>query len=405
MPMRFVLSFFLLIFSFPVWSVSVNWSGWTRLEAYYQHSDSHNYYGNYHFVLQPEIHVTDGLTVTGRLDLFPISSSLGDTSSYENKRQRGFVFIYGENSKQSKITDSPLFLRASQIYLDYEAEFFNIRLGRAPYHFGMGMIHSASQDPFQHWITVYNQVLLYLEYSKFYLQPMVFHRDRDKGTLLGAAQAGLVDETWKAEALYQYDFNTHSFLELFGEYEQDNWGLKSSFAYAFKRDVNVAAALEAFVDIPVKIPLQFELKVGGAMGDLSFHSNYNVALLYWNRLMKDNFQTPPPQQENVVSLEQPLLKEKPDPLPFQIAQGQIQKGIYISPRLLFSFFDDSLKVRPLGLFARDLQGGTFNYEFDLETGYQLDESLFFFSYRRSSLQEDGVSLCVIGSGRRQLLIL
>lgn len=360
--MKSFIFIFFFLFSCPVWSLSFDWSGWTRLESYYQNSSDHNYYGGYHFVLQPKIHVIDGLYVMSRMDI----SSLGESvfSSSEHYRQTGFVFIYGEDSKQRSIEVPRLFLKISQMYLDYSTEFFKIRLGRAPYHFGMGTIYSASQDPFQHWMSVYNQAALYLEHSQFYLQPLFLHQD--EGSLLGMAQAGLLNEKWQVEALFRYDFKDSSVVELFGQYEEEDWGVKSSLAYAIAEGTNMTMALEAFVQIPQAIPFQFEIKTGGAFGHLSFHPNYNVALLSWNRFITDPQSSATPKEESSTT-----------PSFFQIAQGQIQKGLYFSPRLLFSFLNDNLKIRPLGLLARDLDKEKFNYEFDLEGSYQLDESLFF----------------------------
>ena len=404
--MKSIAFLFFLLFAFPCWSLSLDWSGWTRMEAYYQNSDSHSYYGNYHFVLEPEIQVIDGLTVTGRLELFPFSPQKRDQkeasnlltgsasqaldvishprgslkknfSFSENYSQRGFVFIYGEDSKQTRIENPFLLLRASQLYLDYQAEFLKLRMGRAPYHFGLGASYSATQDPFRQWITVYNQAVLHLDYSPFYFQPMIFHKE--KGSLLGSAQAGLRNEQWKLEALFQYDFSSDSFLELFGQYEQENWGLKSSFAYALEEERNMTLALEGFMQVATKIPFQVEVKAGGALGHLSFHPHYNVALLYWNRFMEElPLQVSDSAEGKKVLLENKVPEHQDSGFSsFQIAQGQIQNGLYFSPRLLFSFLDDSLKIRPIGLLARDLKEKTMNYELDMEAVYQWEESLFF----------------------------
>lgn len=360
--MKFNIFLFVLFFSFPGWSLSFDWSGFTRMEGYYQNSSSHNYYGNYHFVLQPKIHIIDGLSVNSRLDLKPYGESPFAPS--KDHRQTGFVFIYGEKSKQKKIEFPPeLLLNVSQIYLDYETEFLKLRLGRAPYHFGMGTSYSATQDPFQHWISIYNQASLYFEYSSFYVQPSVLHQD--EGSILGVAQAGLLKEKWKVEALYQHDLKNNSLVELFGEYKQTNWGAKSSLAYAFAENTNMTMALEAFMQIPANIPIQFEVKTGGAFGASSFHPNYNVALLLWNRFI--TAQNPSSQ----------TTEEASSPSFFQIAQGQIQSGLYFSPRLLFSFLNDNLRIRPIALLARDSKEKIFNYEFDLEGSYKLDDSLFF----------------------------
>ena len=288
-------------------------------------------------------------------------------------RQTGLVFIYSENSSQKELELDSLFLKISQIYMDYETEFLNIRLGRAPYHFGMGITYSASQNPFQHWISRYNQAVVYLEYSQFYLQPVLLHQtQKNKDSLLAGAEVGFLNEDWKVEALYQYDFKDSSSLELFGKYEQSNWDIKSSFRYAFEQNTNMALALEASIDIPSSFPLKFEIKSGGAFGKFSFHPNYDVALLFWNRFMT---KTVNPPKTNPPQLNSPKKSESASFL--QVAESQITKGVYVSPRLLFSFFNETLEIRPLGLLARSFKEKKFYYELDLEGMYQLDESLFF----------------------------
>ena len=341
---------------FEAWSLSFDWSGFTRLEGYYQNSSDHNYYGDYHFVLQPKIHVVDGLSVIGRLDL----NSLGETlfSPSEAYRQTGLVLLYAENSKRKELDFKALFFTLSQIYLDYETEFFKIRLGRAPYHFGMGVSYFASQNPFQHWVSVYDQLSVYLEYAPFYLQPSLFYQKENSA--LGVLQAGLLKEDWELKALVQYDFKDHSLAELFGQYKKANWEIKSSVSYVFQEEINMAFALEASAKIPATIPVRFEIKTGGAFGDFLFHPNYDLALLFGNRYITE--------QNNLQNSDSAFV---------QIAQGQVQNSIYLSPRLLFSVLNDNLKIRPLLLLARGLDSKKFDYEFDLEGIYQLDESLFF----------------------------
>ena len=277
MSVKFFSFLFFLFFSLSSWSVSFDWSGWTRVESYYQNSSTHSYYSNYHFVLNPSIHVIDGLRVTGRLDLSLFGESFFPASL--NERQTGFVLIYSENSRQKNLQSHQLFLRPSQVYMDYQNEFLKIRLGRAPYHFGLGTTYSASQDPFQHWMSVYNQAALYFEYSRFYFQPTLLHHElNDKAA--SVLQAGILNEEWLLEALYQYDFKDDSFVEVFGKYEKLNWGLKSSVLYGFTENTNMLIALEAFIQAPFKVPFQIELKAGGAVGDSAFHPNYDLALLF-----------------------------------------------------------------------------------------------------------------------------
>ena len=378
-----ILSFFVFfLFSFNSWSLSFDWSGWTRVEGYYQNQPGHNYYGNYHFVLQPEIYVIDGLSVTGRLDLSSLAEPHFSSSSAE--RQTGFVFLYAENATQKKSASSRLFLRPSQIYIDYQDEFFKLRLGRAPYHFGMGITYSASEDPFQHWISAYNQAALHFEYAPFYLQPVFLHNEFSKSA--GVLQLGILNEEWKLEALYRHGFKNSSFVELFGHYEKRDWGVKSSFSYLFEKQTSLHASLEAFLQVAARIPFQLELKMGGAVGESLFHPNYNTALLFENRLLEKRESSSSQATSAKASDQASEAKSSPvaesgnqnsgeDPV-FQIAEGQIQKSLYVSPRLLFSFFEDRLQVRPILLLARNLDKKQYSYELDLEGMYQFGESLF-----------------------------
>lgn len=339
----------LIFFSFPAWSLYFNWSGWTRFESYYQHSEEEDYYGGYHLVLSPEIHVMDGLTLKSRLDL----KFFGDSSEARPLpfRQRGLILA--SSGKPQEWSWDKLFLNPSQIYVDYETELLTVRLGRAPYHFGLGTVYSASENPFHHWMSVYNQASVYLEYSQFYLQP-VFLNEQNRNRFL--IQAGWLHEDWGLEAFYQHDFEEDSLIQIYGKYEQPKWELKSSFSYLIKEKTNGALAVEASADLPESLPFKLELKAGGAVGEFVFHPNYDVSLLFWNRLISKGADS-----ESAL----------------QIAEGQIQKGLYFSPRLLFSFFDDNFKIRPITLLAHSFEKKAFHYELDLEAMYRLGENLFF----------------------------
>ena len=63
--------------------------------------------------------------------------------------------------------------------------------------------------------------------------------------------------------------------------------------------------------------------------------------------------------------------------PYQIAEGQIQKAIYFSPRAVFSFFEEVFQIEPLLLLAANLEDKKLIYEFDLQAKYQWDKNLFF----------------------------
>jgi len=354
--MSFRFFYFLIVFcvSLPAWSLSFNWSGWSRVESYYQNTkEEDNYYAGYHLVLKPKIHILDGLSLSSRLELKSLGESFFQSS--EVKQQSGVIFLYAENSEKRDLKFPDLYLGLSQIYMDYSNEFFRIRLGRAPYHFGMGITYSASTDPFQHWISIYNQMALYLEYSRFYFQPVILHKEGQG--IAALAQAGFSHVNWQLSALYQNDFKNTTFIEAFTSYKQSYWEVKASSSYFLLDEINMLWALEAFLQVPAKIPFEWAVKAGGAVGEASFHPNYGVALIFANRKIR----TQTPSSPNS---------------PFKIVEAYMPSGHYFSSELLFSFVQDQLKLKPLFLIFRDSQEKSFNYEFDLEMKYHWDKSLF-----------------------------
>ena len=364
-PLKILFCYFLLLFSsHSSWAVSFDWAGWARLDSYYQHEGG--YYGDFHFVLNSDIFITDNLSFKSRIDLFPFFEEKDLLENFQllksAYRQTGYVFLYKEEGKKRQSEFPLAFILPSQFYVDYQEEFFKVRLGRAPYHFGLGTTYSATNNPFEHWISLYNQMSLHVEYNSFYLQPAILHGPNldssVEGQFLLALQAGLLQPSWKVSALFQHSFQRDSFIELFGEYRKASWDLKASSSYAFKAGNHFSLALEGKMKLQIQVPIQLGLKAGGLRGDIAFHPNYDLALLFWNRWMSD--------------------KETSDSLyPYQIAEGQAQNGIYFSPRAVFSFLDEALQVQPLFLLAGSLEDDELYYEIDLETKYQWDENLFF----------------------------
>ena len=396
---------FFLFLSLPAGAVSLSWSGWSRFEAYYQHSDKPGYYGNYHFVLQPQIHLRDGLDFHSRFDLWPPhAGSAFKPVSLSPYKQTGFVFLYRDSYQENAIPSSQFLLSLSQFYIDYQNEFLKIRLGRAPYHFGLGTVYSAEENPFHHWISVYNQMAVHLEYSSLYFQPAILQKMNSSESnikiteeespaentvsnkpipalqeFLGVLQAGLLQKDWQVSLLGQYHFNREQyFASVYGAYKQTHWELKASSSYAFTDNTNFALALEGVMKFPLKIPLQLEIKAGAIAGELAFHPNYDLALLFGNRGMESQSAT----QDNQGGF-------------YQIARGKIQKSLYFSPRLVFSFFNERLKLKPLFLLAKNLEDKKINYELDLEGHYKFNDYMFF-SLTGGALYKQKISFALLG---------
>ena len=333
----------------------------------------------------PEIHITDGLGINLRADFLSDKPQRGQKTPPGINSQGGNLFVYGEDSQHKPLGWEPYFLPyVSQFYISWQEEFFKVRLGRAPYHFGMGLDYSATENPFQRWISVYNQALVYLKYDPFYLQPaLMFEGD----ALLGLIQAGLQREKWEAEALFRYDFDQKApFVSGFGRYERETWEIKASAGYLFEGSNNINGALAWGMDIPADFSVRVGLSAGGALGNLKLHPNHNPALILWNRFMeapdKPTGALPPGHASQPSSL-------KPAPEEGQTAEvsklfykplapvARLSKGAYARAHAQFSFWQDSFKIKPMAVLARDFEKDQFNYELDLEGIYKIEENLFF----------------------------
>ncbi len=354
--MRFYLLFLCLFVVQPTWSLTLDWKGFSRTEVYYEASSETSYYGNFHLILKPEIQVVDGLSVFSRLDLYSFDESFKQ-SYLLGERQTGVIFSKGIKSSEEKL--KPLFLNLSQIYITYETEFFKLKLGRAPYHFGLGITYSAETSPFDHWISTFNQLAFYFEYSSFYVQPSIFlTSDKDA---LSVNQIGLQGDNWNIETLIRYSLKSSKFfIETFGAYKDNFVDTKLSLSY-FSEDedqLKLAVIFEGGVDLPIGLSPRFEVKSGYVSKEFFVHPNYDVALLLGNRLTHPVVAT---QSESTLN-------------ELIIAEGRISDKAYVSPRLSFSFLQDTLKITPIVSVDYILSLKKLHYEFDLQAHYNLEEN-------------------------------
>ena len=350
--------FFVLLYLPSAKAIYLDWSGFGKIESFYQGKDNHS--ATIHFALNSKLHIKDSLSVQVRFDIVDLESSspwkgLLNNSSLLN--QKGFVFLYQDFSSNKK--SSFPFVIPSQFYLDYKSEFATVRLGRAPYHFGLGINYLATENPFNIWMSNPDQISVYMVYEKFYIQPSVFYQQTDLKKVLSALlQGGIEQEDWKAAFLYEYPFETESFAfaELYGEYEEKNWSLKSSFSYLFRSENSFALAFEGLYNWSTYIPLDLELKAGVLNKESQFHPQYNLSLLLQNRWMREG-----------LSVEGN----------YNIASAQIQNSLYFAPSFSFSLFEEALKIQPLFLLAHSFTEKEWSYEGNLSGKYKLQENLFF----------------------------
>ena len=363
-PLRQKIFVFFTVLCFQAFSSSkaeavyFSWSGSGRLETFFK--DQKNYYAHFFFAFNPKLHINDSLSFQTRIDIL----GLDKDSPWENLlgnsgllHQNGYVFLY-QDSKGSSKSSFP-FIQPSQFYLDYKSEFFKVRIGRAPYHFGLGTSYFAENSPFDLWMSVPDQASVFMIYENFYLQPSLFYKTTtDKKIASALLQGGIEQDNWKAALLYEYemDKNSRSFAEAYGEYEEKSWSLKSSLSYVFRSENSFALALEALYNISkFKTPINLELKAGALNKKAQFHPQYNLSLFLQNRWVK---------------------RKRVDES-HQMNSTQIQDSVYFSPSFSMSFFEESLKLQPRVLFVHSFKTKQLRYDLDASGTYKIKENLFF----------------------------
>ena len=341
-------------------AVHLSWSGSGRLEAFLK--DQEDYYAHFFFAFNPKLHINDSLSFQTRIDIL----GLDKDSPWENLlgnsgllHQNGYVFLYQDSTGAFK--SSFPFMQPSQFYLDYKSEFFKVRIGRAPYHFGLGASYFAENSPFDLWMSVPDQVSVFMIYENFYLQPSLFYKTAtDKNIASALLQGGIEQDNWKAALLYEYkmDKDSRSFAEAYGEYEEKNWSVKSSLSYLFRSENSFALALEALYNISkFKTPISLELKAGALNKEAQFHPQYKLSLFLQNRwMMRKDLSTDESHQMN---------------------SAQIQDSVYFSPSFSVSFFEESLKLQPRFLLAYSFEKKQSRYDLYASGAYKIKENLFF----------------------------
>ena len=380
MPVAFkvLFSFTALVFSFGGKAVTVDWSGWSRGEVYYQ--GDVQFHGTFHLALKPTVQIMDGLMVSARLDtthrkradeFFKKSHWL--TSDPEP--QGGLFLLHSEKSPETEWSLFQHHVALSQFYITWQGEFVRLQLGKAPYHFGLGLTYSADTPVLAHWVSHVTWLSLYLKYNRFYLQPAVVVREEDR--LSPLLTGGVAGESWKLEGLYRHE-KFHQ-VEFFGQYEKDFWDIKLSANYGFS-ETYPSAALEAGVNLWFLFKPRLELKAGYASKNFYFHPNYNVGLFLWNYLMSSSScsagKLGSVEKKSAESLVVENSTEKSDSnaRPW-IADGCVNDVIYFAPRLVVSFLGESLKVAPQFVAGWQVSEERFDYEFNLGLEYNLETFL------------------------------
>ena len=129
-------------------------------------------------VLMPHIIPSDDFEVISKIHLAE------DTNSPYSNSQAGMLWGNSHHNNTTPSTysdDSNAFshnrpktgLAVSQLYLKVQQEWGSLVVGRAPFHFGLGITHNAGNDPFNHWYDTRDIVAYKMHVGNLSLSPSI----------------------------------------------------------------------------------------------------------------------------------------------------------------------------------------------------------------------------------------
>ena len=147
--MKIFIIFLAMGLSVTSFAGDINWSGKYQVEANLIKNpslgnDNEYSYFNHHLVLNPHIIAADGVTIHTRFDIF--------NNDYNNSQ---FGEFFGgnnadENTALTGETESEEIM-VTELYMSWVHQFGSLLAGRAPVHFGLGIVHNAGNGEFDHW--------------------------------------------------------------------------------------------------------------------------------------------------------------------------------------------------------------------------------------------------------------
>lgn len=169
--MKILIIFLSIGLSLPAFAGDINWSGKYQVEANLIKNpslgtDDEYSYLNHHLVLNPHIVAADGITIHTRFDIF--------NNGYNNS-QFGEFFggssVADENKAITGETDNEDIV-VSELYMSWVHQFGSLLAGRAPVHFGLGLVHNAGNGEFDHWFDRKDLVGYKFVFGNIYIMPM-----------------------------------------------------------------------------------------------------------------------------------------------------------------------------------------------------------------------------------------
>lgn len=185
------ISFFCAVFcswiSFAQAELDFYWEGSYRVEGVYfdgldlgNSSDTDKNYINHHIFLRPELILIDGVSFVVGLDVLNGTGSLppsqrfgqffGGTlttaaSDFESDVALPFLNRHIQRTREAQLTEA---------YLKYNHPGGELRIGRVPLDFGLGMTYSSGRNLFDHWYSNRDGLIYKLKLGPLSVSPMAF---------------------------------------------------------------------------------------------------------------------------------------------------------------------------------------------------------------------------------------
>lgn len=203
---RFLLAAALLLGSSAASAMSLDWTGIYRIEWNQVDKPSlgdpsyRKSYGLHYLGLQPRIIVSDGVEINAKFDV------LANQDSAYNNAQMGQLIGQsvppGPGDSNIKTTstshyDTPV--RVSHLALTVNQEYGTAIIGRAPFDFGLGMVFSAGNGPFDHWHSTMDMVAYKFNLGNISVMPILGQVSQDFPDSSNQIQDQMIQLTYDAK--------------------------------------------------------------------------------------------------------------------------------------------------------------------------------------------------------------
>ncbi len=412
-------------------AMSIDWTGVYRVEFNQISRPSlgspqdTKYYGLNYLSLSPKIIAADGINIISKFDV------LGDQGAYSNS-QTGQIWGSNSNVGTSSGTSSinsrnqgASNLKVSQLYLNVNQEYGALIVGRAPFHFGLGMTYNSGEGLFDHWYQTRDMVAYKFIVGDWSFMPMsartysrdaslgnsvnelaiqVMYENKDTRSMLGVLQATRKGANTVNDAMSVApgtanplgpdvantpvgDLNTQRTNFFFGRdwdsfgfrfeagFESGETGFQTTTA-AGAQGVSVTAyGLAADFYFPHgESKWDYKIRTGFATGDnpdtpayegFQFDPNYDVGLLLFNhRLGKKDFLTTNRMKDNTLTDYNSLDDES------------VGNTIFIAPSITYSW-NDRLDLRNTFVYAELLNRQKNSVDAKKDLGVEWDIELIY----------------------------